>query len=171
MQRIDTSLKPVRRRLRSERRRRSREDILMNRWKNREHARRNLNNSCDTTPFLLVTSNHPHQPPDIYNNMRAAKYVGVNRERERGGRIISRISKAENGSCRRIFSPVEPGNPCHVPFPPDERSQESSYLYIVLSRARTFATALYDCFLRPYASRFSERLPEYGASSISVPPS
>lgn len=97
--------------------------------------------------------------------MRAEKGIdGVNTRGGHSRRIISRISRAvigensaENGSCRRIFplSP-EPGNPATFLFPRRER-QESSYLYIVLRRARTFATALYGRFLRPYASRFSER--------------
>lgn len=123
-------------------------------------------------PLSFLLSNHPatlmnprHPDIHIYNNMRAEKGIdGVNTRGGHSRRIISRISRAvigensaENGSCRRIFplSP-EPGNPATFLFPRRER-QESSYLYIVLRRARTFATALYGRFLRPYASRFSER--------------
>lgn len=106
-------------------------------------------------PPSFLLSNHPHEPPDIYNNIRAEKYTGVNRERKRHSRrIIWRRPKTDRVD---VFFPCRTRKSCHVPFPPDERSQESSYLYIVLSRARTFATALYGRFLRPYASRFSER--------------
>lgn len=41
------------------------EDILMNRWKNREHARRNLNNSCDTTFLLPFFPLPPSTPPSL----------------------------------------------------------------------------------------------------------
>lgn len=120
--------------------------------------------SCYPTTLPPILMN-PAIQIYIYNNMRAEKGIdGVNTRGGHSRRIISRISRAvigensaENGSCRRIFplSP-EPGNPATFLFPRRER-QESSYLYIVLRRARTFATALYGRFLRPYASRFSER--------------
>lgn len=82
MQRIDTSLKPVRRRL-GAKGGGGAERIFL--WIDERTASMRagilITHAIPPPSFLL--SNHPHQPPDIYNNMRAAKYVGVNRERER----------------------------------------------------------------------------------------